>query len=151
MDSPFRHTSRLKFVNFRLRRAVRRHIFGNVRFCQNESALELLNFIFENTTLKGSFWQHNRNFEFSLLAPDSRYLQRAALKFCLEVVECVGLRTEINDQKAFTAVVVIPQYKRSRTVTGHLSQKPQPPEGPVTTMSGWQTSGKTSRARRPCV
>ena len=75
MDSPFRHTSRLKFVNFRLRRAVRRHIFGNVQFCQNESALELLNIIFENTTLKGSFWQHNWNFEFSLLAPDSRYLQ----------------------------------------------------------------------------
>ena len=32
------------------------------------------------STLKGSFWQQNWNFEFSLLAPDSRYLQRAALK-----------------------------------------------------------------------
>ena len=42
-------SSRLKFVNFRLRRAVWRHIFGNVRFCQNESALELFDVIFENT------------------------------------------------------------------------------------------------------
>ena len=66
LDSPFRHTSRLKFVDFRLRGAAWRHIFGNVRFCQNESALELLNIIFENTTLTGSFWQHNWNFEFSL-------------------------------------------------------------------------------------
>ena len=27
----------------------------------------------------------------------------------------------MNDEKSFAAVVVIPQYKRSRTVTGHLS------------------------------
>ena len=77
MDLPFRHASRLKFVNFRLPRAVWRHIFGNVRLYQNESALELFDVILENTWLKGSFWWNNWNFE---LAPDSRYLQWAALR-----------------------------------------------------------------------
>ena len=48
-------------------------------FFQNKNSLELLNIIFENDSLKGSFGANKKKVEFSLLSPDSRKLLTTSL------------------------------------------------------------------------
>ena len=49
-------------------------------FRKNESAMELFNMIFENTSPKGSFWQNKINYDILQLSADSRYLWWYVLK-----------------------------------------------------------------------
>ena len=51
-------------------------------FRKNESAVELFNMIFENTSPKGSFWQNKIDCDILQLSADSRYLWSYVLK-CL--------------------------------------------------------------------
>ena len=50
-------------------------------FRKNESAMELFNMIFENTSPKGSFWQNKINYDILQLSADSRYLWSYVLKY----------------------------------------------------------------------
>ena len=49
-------------------------------FLEKENSLETLIVIFKEVSPKGFFWLIMKNFEISLLTPNSRYLQTAALK-----------------------------------------------------------------------
>ena len=51
------------------------------RFHKNMNSLELLNYISENSSPKGSFWRNKSESEFSDLLLDSPYLQAMALKY----------------------------------------------------------------------
>jgi len=49
------------------------------RFRKNVNSVELLKYISENSSRKGSFWCNKRKFDFSVLSSDSPYLEAVAL------------------------------------------------------------------------
>ena len=55
-----------------------RPIFNYPTFHKNETLLELLNIVFENSLPNGFFWSNKKKSKFFDLAPDSRYLQTMA-------------------------------------------------------------------------
>ena len=68
------------FVNFQRRREAKMAIFNFRRFWKNSSALGSFNCIFENNSLKALFGQNMKKVKILKLSPDSRYLQKLALK-----------------------------------------------------------------------
>ena len=54
-------------------------------FEKNSSALGSLNCIFENNSLKALFGQNMKKLKILKLSPDSRYLQKLALKYPIVV------------------------------------------------------------------
>ena len=69
------------FINFQWRRGGPKWRFSNFpRFWKNSSALGSFNCIFENNSLKALFGQNMKKLNILKLSPDSRYLQKLALK-----------------------------------------------------------------------
>ena len=88
------------------------HILNFFIFRKNESAMELFNMIFENTSPKGSSWQNKINYDILQLSADSRYLWSYVLnkkKRPIEDLHIAKWRTAAN----LSAAVFTPAYLKS--------------------------------------
>ena len=75
------------------------------RFWKNSSALGSFNCIFENNSLKALFGQNMKKLKILKLSPDSRYLQKLALKLPIQ-----KLSTELSGKSVSLHLMYKPEF-----------------------------------------